>query len=463
MIRIFKHYVPTSILVLGLVEAFLLFFAIELAAQLRFAEANLQIGALSSRLLEHVVYVMVVMLSISALGLYQTEICRDLRVTSIRLIFGLGVSLVVMSVVFFLIPDVALWRSIFAIAVVISFVIIMIARFVFIRVVDINRFKRRVAVLGAGKRALRLKDLEESSPSRGFKIVQFMAQPGEAQQISDASCFTDIGTLRDYVRENRIEEVVLAMEERRGQLPVNELLTCRMSGTRITDISSFIEREQGYVDLDMVNPSWLIFSDGFISLNRAALVSKRIFDVVVSLLILIFAIPIWVPTAIAIKLTSRGPVLYRQERVGQGGDVFKALKFRSMRVDAEKDGIPKWAGENDPRITPFGRVIRAARIDEIPQVYNVLRGDMSFVGPRPERPYFVDQLSTEIPYYAERHHVKPGITGWAQLNYSYGASIEDARRKLEFDLYYIKNYSLFLDVLILIQTARVVLWPDGVR
>ncbi|HEY8351792.1 MAG TPA: exopolysaccharide biosynthesis polyprenyl glycosylphosphotransferase, partial [Sphingomonadales bacterium] len=204
------------------------------------------------------------------------------------------------------------------------------------------------------------------------------------------------------------------------------------------------------------------FSDGFGRSGRFDLFLKRLFDVTTSLLLLLLTLPILIVTAIAIKVTSPGPVFYRQERVGQGGRTFMVLKFRSMRTDAERNG-PQWAQANDDRVTPVGRLIRTARIDEIPQIFNVLKGDMSFVGPRPERPVFVEQLAKEIPFYLERHRVKPGITGWAQINYPYGASVEDARHKLQYDLYYIKNYSIFLDFLVLIQTLRVVLWPEGAR
>ena len=216
------------------------------------------------------------------------------------------------------------------------------------------------------------------------------------------------------------------------------------------------------MDLDSLRPSWLIFSDGF----RVGLVHsffKRVFDVLASVVLLVFGLPLIIVAAIAIRLESKGPIFYRQERLGLGGQPFLLLKFRSMKVDAESSGVPQWAEQNDSRITRIGNFIRQTRIDEIPQILNVLRGDMSFVGPRPERSYFVEQLTQKIPYYFERHRVKPGITGWAQLNYSYGASIEDAKEKLKYDLYYIKNCSVFLDLIILMQTARVIVWPNGVR
>jgi sugar transferase (PEP-CTERM system associated) len=256
---------------------------------------------------------------------------------------------------------------------------------------------------------------------------------------------------------------VLALEERRNALPLKDLLRVRTTGVQVSEISSFLERETGRIDLNSVNPSWLIFSDGFASTRMLSSVFKRAFDIVASGLLLVITLPVILLTALAIKLESKGPAFYRQRRVGLYNESFDILKLRSMRQDAEVAGTAVWAAEQDPRITRIGRFIRKVRIDELPQTWTVLKGEMSFVGPRPERPQFVEQLEDQLPYYAERHMVKPGITGWAQINYPYGASIEDARHKLEYDLYYAKNYSPFLDMLILLQTLRVVLWPTGAR
>jgi sugar transferase (PEP-CTERM system associated) len=256
---------------------------------------------------------------------------------------------------------------------------------------------------------------------------------------------------------------VLALEERRNALPLHDLLRIKTTGVAVHDFSSFLERETGRVDLDSLNPSWLIFSDGFSAGRRLSSLAKRLFDIVVSLALLIFSLPLIVIAAIAVKLESPGSAFYRQRRVGLYGQTFDVLKIRSMRIDAEVAGKAVWAQKDDPRVTRVGRIIRTLRIDEIPQAWSVLKGEMSFVGPRPERPQFVADLEARLPYYAERHVVKPGITGWAQINYPYGASIADAREKLEYDLYYAKNYTPFLDILILLQTARVVLWPDGAR
>jgi sugar transferase (PEP-CTERM system associated) len=245
-------------------------------------------------------------------------------------------------------------------------------------------------------------------------------------------------------------------------MPVKALLDCKLEGVLVSDYSTFWESETGKVDLDALHPSWLIFSDGFVG-GWMQSMFKRAFDIFASAVLLAVSLPVIVLTALVIRLTSPGPVFYRQERVGLNGKPFMLLKFRSMRVDAERDGVPRWAAVNDNRVTPVGAFIRNTRIDEIPQIFNVLKGEMSFIGPRPERPFFVEELRHAIPYYFERHRVKPGISGWAQLNYPYGASVEDAKQKFQYDLYYIKNYSLFLDFIVLVQTARVILWPQGVR
>jgi sugar transferase (PEP-CTERM system associated) len=265
------------------------------------------------------------------------------------------------------------------------------------------------------------------------------------------------------VNRLKVREIIIAIQERRGGcFPIQDLLECKLNGVKVTDSAAFFEREQGKIRVNSLYPSWLIFGGGFDqSLLRTAI--KRLFDVVASSILLIITLPVMIVTALCILLEDGRPVLYRQERVGKGGKTFMVAKFRSMRNDAEKEGKPQWALTNDPRVTRVGRIIRKLRIDELPQIFNVLNGDMSFVGPRPERPYFVNQLISEVPYYNVRHSVIPGITGWAQVRYRYGASVEDAIEKLQYDLYYVKNHSLFLDVIILIETIEVVLLGKGGR
>lgn len=327
--------------------------------------------------------------------------------------------------------------------------------------------ERRVLVLGIDERAAKIANLNGSSRSP-YKAVGFVPIGSETKhptlnksRVIPASVLVSVGGLAALAAEQNIDEIVVASREQRG-LDLDALLACKLAGLTVTDFPSFWERQTGQIDLYEVAPSWLIFSSGFrITWQREF--AKRCFDVVVSMILLVVTLPITLVTAIAIKLDSPGPVFYRQERVGLNGATYWILKFRSMRADAEGDGVARWAQANDSRVTRIGAFIRKTRIDEIPQALNVLRGDMSFVGPRPERPAFVEELKRKIPYYDVRHRVKPGLTGWAQINYPYGASDEDAKAKLAYDLYYVKNWNLFLDAVILFQTARVVLWREGAR
>ena len=299
---------------------------------------------------------------------------------------------------------------------------------------------------------------------RGFKIVGKVPAPGDTDVGGHTSLLPQERSLSDLALELGAEEIVIAMDDRRGNLPIRELLDCRLQGIEVIDLIEFLERETGKIRIDLVSPGWLIFSEGFRKTKFRQAV-KRLMDVTVSAIALVFFLPMLIIVALLIKLEDglRAPVLYRQLRVGHNGVPFNVLKFRSMVVDAEADGKAVWATENDNRVTRVGRVIRKLRLDELPQIFNVLPGQMSIVGPRPERPEFVDKLSESIPYYAERHTVKPGVTGWAQLRYSYGASEEDAAEKLKYDLYYVKNHTMLLDLLIILQTVEVMLWSKGAR
>lgn len=462
MIRLFRHYMPLSVLVLGIVEIAILFAAVYQGDAAKLAFENLSQDTLTSNLPKFLLFVFVVDASMIALGLYQRETCRDIRITSVSLIFALAAAALILSVIFFMFPGIKLWRSIFLLGFVFAFVGIVLARLVFMQVVDLERFKRRILVLGAGPRAGRIADLLERRVGEDFTVVDYLRMPEESAAVPVHHDASSIDSLLDYCRDNDVDEIVTAAEERRGSLPLRALLTCKLGGVLISDYSSFMERETGRVDLDALVPSWLIYSDGGRRTQVDALV-KRVIDISASLVLLAVALPFIVVAGILVYLTSRGPILFKQERVGRYGKVFSLLKLRTMRVDAEQDGVPRWAAENDPRVTLIGRFLRATRIDELPQIFNVLVGDMSFVGPRPERPYFVETLTKELPYYVERHAVKPGITGWAQVRYPYGATVDDAREKVQYDLYYIKNYSVFLDLLILFQTVRVILFSTGAR
>jgi sugar transferase (PEP-CTERM system associated) len=336
---------------------------------------------------------------------------------------------------------------------------------VFSRVSDGQAFKKLVLVYGSGPRAASFQALRRASDRRGFTLLGYVCPPEDPCLVPQTQVLDASAGLLGLCDQLTVDEIVIALEDRRLSLPVDELLTCRLAGIQVTDYVSFMERETGRIVLEALNPSWMIFGEGF---RRGTLrtVMSRLLDILASLLILTLTLPLIGLVAAAIWLEDGrkgGGVLYRQVRIGQHGQPFTLYKFRSMRANAEVAGKAQWAQRNDPRVTHLGGFLRKARIDELPQLFNVLRGDMSLVGPRPERPQFVAQLTQSIPYYSHRHAVKPGIAGWAQLCYPYGASEADARQKLQYDLYYVKNNSFLLDLAILLQTAEVVLMGKGAR
>jgi sugar transferase (PEP-CTERM system associated) len=384
-----------------------------------------------------------------------------MRYATARLMVAISLGIIALSVVYFLLPGRTLWRSNLFYAMFLAMALLVFIRILLGGLLGTAVFRRRVLVLGAGDRAERLRQLGEKTEA-GFVIVGYVGMSDSAPVIMEAINRNAIHNLTRYVENLGVSEVVLALEERRNALPLKDLLRIKTTGVHVNDFSTFMERETGRVDLDTVNPSWLIFSDGFSSGRMISSAVKRLFDIGASLVLLALTAPVIAVFAIIVKLDSRGPAFFRQTRVGLYGQNFSLVKLRSMRTDAEKAGA-QWAAKDDPRVTRVGKLIRKLRIDELPQAWTVLKGEMSFVGPRPERPEFVSDLEEQLNYYAERHMVKPGITGWAQINYPYGASIEDSRHKLEYDLYYAKNYSPFLDLLILLQTLRVVLWNEGAR
>ncbi len=321
--------------------------------------------------------------------------------------------------------------------------------------------KRRILVLGTGIKAQEVKRaLYRSDPSA--EIVGFYAGANENDSITPGNQVVSPGrTLFEAATVANAKEIVVALTERRGgTMPLRELLDCKLRGIKVLDLASYFERTLGQIRLDSLYAGWLIFGEGFNQSHPRAII-KRIFDIVFSLILLVLALPIMLVTALLIGLESGFPIFYRQERVGLNGRLFNVIKFRSMCCDAEKDGKPVWATSGDARVTKVGGIIRKLRIDELPQLFSVLKGEMSLVGPRPERPFFVDQLTREIPFYAVRHSVKPGVTGWAQVCYHYGATVEDSAEKLQYDLYYVKNHSLFLDLVILVETVGVVITGKG--
>jgi sugar transferase (PEP-CTERM system associated) len=462
MIRLFKHYVPNAVLLLGFLDILLLAASGELGWMLRAHQLGIGLSPIPTRWPQLVSYALFLEVAMISVGVYGADALQSLRYAMARLIVSISLGVIGLSVLYFLIPEIGFWRSNLLYAMGCSIASLIALRILLGKALGSQAFKRRIVVLGAGTRAKRLKDLSKT-PGAGFVVVGYVAMSEVDRQIPEAIARDAIYNLADHVVVLNASEVVLALEERRNALPLKDLLRIKTTGVHVNEISTFLERETGRVDLDSVNPSWLIFSDGFSSGRMLSSMFKRLFDIGASAALLALMLPIILLTAIAVKLESKGPAFYRQRRVGLYGMGFDVIKLRSMRQDAEVNGKAVWAEKDDPRITRIGRIIRKTRIDELPQCWSVLKGEMSFVGPRPERPQFVDDLETKLPYYAERHMVKPGITGWAQINYPYGASIEDSRQKLEYDLYYAKNYSPFLDVLILLQTIRVVLFPEGAR
>ena len=462
MIRIFRHYVPKALLLLAMIEALIIVSAIYAGVGLRFLGRQQRVVPLSTILPKAAVFLIVMLIAMSALGLYQ----RHLREGQWGYLPRLGVSFIVgigvMSIVFHVTPSLFLGRGAFGLSLIFALLGIAMARLCYIKLSARPAVKRRVLVLGTGSRAAKIDALENSTASAaGFRVVGYVSED-RGDEGNLPRVLRDRMPLQKMVKKYGAQTVVVGVRDRRGNVPMNEILQCKLQGIEIIDLPTFLEREGGRIELDTLNTSWLVFSDGF-QQGQIKRWLKRGFDIGWAAIALVLFLPVMAVVAVCIVAEDGWPVLYRQERVGQGGRRFCLIKFRSMRQDAERDGVPQWAAQNDERMTRVGRLIRKVRIDELPQVWNVLRGDMSFVGPRPERAYFVSQLETRIPYYAYRHVVKPGITGWAQIRYPYGASVEDAIQKLQYEFYYIKNNTLFLDFVILIQTLQVLVWNQGAR
>ncbi|AOF82865.1 exopolysaccharide biosynthesis polyprenyl glycosylphosphotransferase family protein [Methyloversatilis sp. RAC08] len=393
------------------------------------------------------VFAAVMTVLMSTLGLYQSEQPRNLSELVGRVLFAFLLGLPVAYMVFRLLPQGSMAMPALDISLCLGFGGILLLRAAsFVQADGAGMFTRRILVVGTGPEAASVWASVSTSASATHTIVGFVSVGADTSvDVPSAMVMPEGSCVMQLARDHRANEIVVAVRERRGGvLPLRELLDCKLAGVTVNDLSSFFERMRGQVRLDSLRASWLIYGDGFRQ-GIGRTVVKRLFDVLAASVLLVVTAPVMLLAAIAIALESGFPVIYRQERVGQGGRTFKVLKFRSMRLDAEADGKPRWASNSDDRVTRVGHFIRKTRIDELPQIFNVLHGDMSFVGPRPERPYFVDQLTDQIPFYAARHSVKPGITGWAQVRYAYGASVDDAVQKLQYDLYYVKNHTLFLD------------------
>jgi len=469
MLRFFRQQAVHWLIVLGLVELVVLVGSVFAAIYLRYITTPSPLGAYVSawwlQFGRAGIFAVVLMLGLAALGLYQTHLRESWFGVLARQAVGFALGWVGLVVIYYVIPEARIGRGVLALALLIAFIGIAGFRALAMRLVDVEALKRRVLVLGAGTRAALIpQTMRRRADRRGFSIVGFVPQGDEQIAVSADRVIAYDVPLHVYAQQNQVNEIVVGPDERRGGLPMEELLECKQRGIFVTDLATFFERESGKVKLSLAEPSWLVFSSGF-DASPLRRLSKRCFDFLAASVVLLLSWPFMLLVALAIRIeSSRGqPILYRQERVGERGHVFRLIKFRSMRPDAEKDGVARWASKSDDRVTRVGRVIRRMRLDELPQLWNVLRGDMSVIGPRPERPQFVSDLADKIRYYNLRHCVKPGLTGWAQLRYPYGASAEDASEKLKYDLFYVKNHNLLLDLMILIQTVEVVLFGRGVR
>ncbi|GAA6204844.1 TIGR03013 family XrtA/PEP-CTERM system glycosyltransferase [Thalassotalea sp. SU-HH00458] len=410
------------------------------------------------------VFALIIQLSSLALGLYNSKLRESYRGVIRRILMAVAIGFFIATLInpFYTIN--ALPIELLAAASLASFFSLSVFRYFTLKL-DIFGFnKRKVLVLGAGDRASIIeKRMRRGVDRQGFIMHGFIVMEGDADNgiVNENKIELD-GSLVNYALEHDVDEIVVASDERRNNLPVDELFACKIRGVEITEILDFIERETGQIAVNLIYPSWVIYSNGFASSNHLRNTLDWLFNASIAFFLFLLTWPVMLITAILIKLDEgiKAPIFYLQERVGLDGQAFNIYKFRSMRIDAEKNGA-QMATENDDRTTKIGKFIRKYRVDELPQIYNVMRGDMGFVGPRPERPEFVQQLIKTIPYYNERHNVKPGLTGWAQLKYPYGSTEEDSLEKLKYDLYYIKHRSFMLDLLILIRTVEIVLFGKG--
>jgi len=460
MIRIFNHYLHRQTLLQVFFDLGLIVFAViaVVLSQGESAQTVLPFAASHGLSLAGCMFVIN-----SATGFYQHVHNRSVTESCARALFGLLFGLPLAYVIFSLVPSNTSHRDLLTLVAMVAVAAVMVHRVYAAHSGTQARLRSRILIFGTGMAARTVGNTLRASDPHA-QIVGFYAGPNEDKpEVPAGEIISDGVNLTEAALKHNVDEIVVALSERRGgSMPLRQLLDCKLSGVRVVDIATHFEKTLAQINIKHVNAGWLVFGDGFSQgMLRAAI--KRVCDIIFAALILAVTWPIMLITALAIRIESRGPVLYRQERVGLNGVPFNVIKFRSMRTDAEKDGKPRWATKNDDRVTRVGRFIRKVRIDELPQLFNVLVGEMSMVGPRPERQFFVDELISKIPYYAVRHSVKPGVTGWAQVRYEYGSTIEDSVEKLQYDLYYVKNHSLFLDLLIMLETVAVVLTGKGAR
>jgi sugar transferase (PEP-CTERM system associated) len=459
------------LLILVFIEYWAMVGSVYIGHLVRFSWGEWVLPELDTEVWQGHIYAVVNILSMIALGAYRPHTSEGVIGSLLRsmvAIFLSGTTLISLS--FYLVPSQQTYfgRGVLAITSVVALTLVAVIRSVFHRISDVAAWRWQVLVIGAGNKALRLSESLAVVAGEELHLVGFWPVSEHEYKVPSDTLVNYSGTLQAFCLQNKIQELVVAVDERRrsdeSSFPLDDLLDCKLNGISVIDDLSFLERESGRLDIRSLSPGWLVFSDGF-SFSPLRDYLERGFDLIASAALLLVTWPFMLLAAVSIKLEEgvRAPLIYSQERVGYGGRIIRVHKFRSMRIDAEKDGKAVWAQKNDSRVTRVGAFIRNTRIDELPQIFNVFKGDMSFVGPRPERPQFVDELAQQIPYYRERHRVKPGITGWAQLCYPYGASVLDAEEKLKYDLYYIKNHSLMFDLYILVRTVEVILLGNGVR
>ena len=464
-IRIFRHYLPLQFIYLALIELVVFILSFDAAVLLRYSSDVTAVAQFVGPVWpKSITFALVMLLSMIGMGLYdRLSLTWEGRSAMVLRIFACFLlAIFPLAFIFYVLPILAVWRGPMLLALLISLATIIALRLIFFKVVDQAIFKRRILVLGAGNNAYEIRKLEKTPPMQGINVVGYVHMNRDHDVVEDQRVIQLDRPLRNIVLEHKVDEIVMAVDDRRKTLPVHEILDCKMDGVLIVDMLTFFERETGKVKLELLHPSWLFLSDGF-RISNTSIVLKRALDIVVSLLILPIFLPVMLIIMVAIWLESHGSgrIFYKQVRVGANNKEFEIYKFRSMAVDAEKDGVPQWAVKKDLRVTRVGAIIRKLRLDELPQLFNIIKGDMSFVGPRPERPVFVKQLEERYPYYRERHRLRPGLTGWAQIRYDYGDTLEDAFEKLQYDLYYVKNCSIFLDLLIIVHTVQVVLLGKG--
>lgn len=467
MTRIFNHYVPTSYLALLVAEGLIFLSSIYVGVMLRFSTLDPSIDSLGPLWPRAIAFLVVLISTMTAMGMYDRHFRNNMNDMLLRIVMAFVLGFMLISLLFYIIPELIIGRGILVIATLVAFMSVIIGRMVFTKYMDLRHINQRILVLGIGwKAAVLEKLLRRKADRRGIEIVGYVAlsQGEDEPAVTKSKVLNYDASLKDIVAQNNIDEIVLAVDDRRQSFPLDDIVDCRMDGVLVSDFVSFIERRACKVLVRDLDPSWLMYSDGF-TVGVVNDVLKRVFDVVVSSILLVAFSPVLLIAILSMFFEDRcrGGVFYTQQRVGLNGQAFTIYKLRSMRSDSESCGAARWASKGDGRVTKLGRILRKFRIDELPQLVNVIKGDMSFVGPRPERPEFVCELVKDIPYFAERHRVKPGITGWAQICYPYGASIEDSLAKLEYDLYYVKNCNLFLDLVVLFQTAQVVLFGKGAR